>query len=191
MINVRHAMVKRQFQQKKIIEFNIEKGTSNGEKIIFDKEGDNGPDIDIPGNIIIQINQVEHDYFLRNQHDLVLKKTISLHDALCGIDMMVKHLDNRVLKIKTKPQNIISHGEVYIIPKEGMHTNNNIGNLLIIFYIEMPTSLPDDIIKILHQILPTSPNTNSYDGCIIEEKYIQKTNKKISEQKEQSQCIHQ
>lgn len=58
-----------------------------------------------PGDVVIVLDQKEHPVFQRIGNNLVLRKEISLVDALCGFRQVVHTLDNRALLVSSQ------HGE--------------------------------------------------------------------------------
>jgi DnaJ family protein A protein 2 len=160
-------------QEKKILEVNIEKGMKHGDKITFSREGDQSPDIKIPGDVIIVLQEKKHDVFDRKGKDLVMKKKINLRQALCGFAFPVTHLDGRVLEIKSQPGQIISHGQFVSVNNEGMpeKRTHSRGSLLIQFEIEMPTTLSEADVKTLTGILP-APVHIPYDVKEAEECFV-------------------
>lgn len=74
----------------------------DGQKITFHEEGDQVPGLE-PGDIIIVLDQKEHPVFRRSGDDLIVKREISLADALCGCRQVIRTLDNRTLLISSQP----------------------------------------------------------------------------------------
>lgn len=64
-----------------------------------------------PGDVIIILQQKEHELFTRKDSDLIMQRSISLTEALCGFHFVIKHLDGRDLVIRNQPGEIISPGE--------------------------------------------------------------------------------
>ena len=57
-----------------------------------------------PGSIIVELIVEKHNMFVRKEkdsYDLVLKKEISLQEALTGVDFVIDHLDGRKLRLKS------------------------------------------------------------------------------------------
>ena len=48
-------------QEKKILEVHVEKGMKHNDKITFNREGDQHPDIKIPGDVVIVLQEKKHD----------------------------------------------------------------------------------------------------------------------------------
>lgn len=64
----------------------IEPGMKNGQKVVLRGEaGCTEPGLQ-PGDVILILQQREHDTFMRlpNPADLIIQKKISLKEALCG-----------------------------------------------------------------------------------------------------------
>lgn len=74
----------------------------DGQKITFHEEGDQVPGLE-PGDIIIVLDQKEHPIFRRSGDDLIVRREISLADALCGCRQVIRTLDNRTLLVASQP----------------------------------------------------------------------------------------
>ena len=96
-------------QETKILEVHVDKGMRENEKITFRGEGDQVPDIE-PGDVIIVLQQKPHEKFQRTGNNLLMTQTISLTEALCGFQLVLKHLDGRDLLITHPPGSVIKPG---------------------------------------------------------------------------------
>lgn len=74
---------KKVVRDRKILEVNIDKGMVDGQKIVFNGEGDQEPELE-PGDIIIVLDEREHPVFKRSGSDLILRLEILLVESLCG-----------------------------------------------------------------------------------------------------------
>ena len=63
------------------------------------------------GDVIIILQQKEHETFKRSGNDLYLEKEITLSEALCGFDMVITHLDDRSIKVHCPPGKVIEPGK--------------------------------------------------------------------------------
>jgi len=130
---------KKVIKERKILECHIEKGMKDGQKLKFRGEGDQSPEIE-PGDIVIVLDEKEHEVFKRKKDDLFMKMEVELSDALCGFTRRVKTLDNRTLLITSLPGEVIRPNELKCIYDEGMPKKyNNKGRLVIDFDIKFPT----------------------------------------------------
>ena len=146
-------------EEKKEVIIHIDKGMKDGQKIVFRSEGHHLPDT-TQGDIIILLKEKPHDKFKREQNDLILNETISITQALCGFDLLIKHLDGRDLHVKTEPGSVMKNGDVKCVEHEGMPIHKNPfekGTLFIKFTVEFPESIDPSIIPELEKCLPPRP----------------------------------
>lgn len=147
------------YKDRKVLEVNIEKGMSHGQKIKFSGEADEVPGT-LPGDVIIVVQQKEHETFKRKGADLVVMMEISLTEALCGFTRTITHLDNRVLHIEVPAGEVTKHDSVKIIRGEGMPQHGNIfnkGGLFVHFSVVFPSTLSADMVAKLKKVLPPPP----------------------------------
>jgi len=143
-------------QEKKVLEIFIEKGMTHKQKIVFHGEGDQEPDV-IAGDVVIVLDEQEHDVFKRDGADLIMSKEITLLEALCGFSFTIKHLDGRTLLVKSNPGDVVKPGDVKEIPGEGMPMHKrpfDKGVLIIKFNVVFPESVSPDAARILETALP-------------------------------------
>ncbi|KAF2078070.1 hypothetical protein CYY_000621 [Polysphondylium violaceum] len=141
---------------KKIVQFLVEKGTRDGERIMLKGEGSEYPNAP-SGDVIITIKEKPHATFKRRGNDLVLQKRIKLLDSIAGTSFTIPTLDNRKLWVTVNKGENIKQGDMRIIEGEGMPIKGSAkkGHLAVIFDIEYP-SLSSEDIKKLEGILPKS-----------------------------------
>ncbi|GFH11068.1 uncharacterized protein HaLaN_06502 [Haematococcus lacustris] len=134
--------------EKKTFEVQIEQGMKHGAKIVLRGEaGCSEPGLQ-PGDVILVVQQKEHDSFKRIGIELILEKRISLRDALCGVGFHIKHLDGRVLKVVTAPGEVIKPDSFKCIRDEGMPIHGRPfqrGNMYIKFDVVFPDQLSPDL----------------------------------------------
>lgn len=138
----------------------IEKGMEHEQQIPFMNEGDQSPDIDVPGHVVIVLNVLKHQTFKRDGDDLKITQKISLAEALCGFQFTITHLDGRQLVVANQKGEMIKPGEKKAIVGEGMpkfKTPTQFGDLIIEFEVEFPTNLQDESVDKLREALPPPP----------------------------------
>ncbi|KAM4619522.1 dnaJ homolog subfamily A member 4 [Polymixia lowei] len=145
-------------RKKKILEVHIDKGMKDGQKITFHGEGDQEPGLE-PGDVIIVLDQKEHDVFQRQEDNLIMKLDIKLVDALCGFKKTIPTLDNRMLIINTQPGEVVKHNDIKCVQNEGMPIYKDPcekGQLFIKFQVEFPEKhwLPEHLMFQLERLLP-------------------------------------
>lgn len=77
-------------------------GMRDGQQIRFSGEGDQEPGLE-PGDIVIVLDEKEHNVFRRHGHDLSMTMEITLAESLCGFQRTIQTLDNRTLVISCIP----------------------------------------------------------------------------------------
>ena len=66
----------------------------NGDKLIFKNKGNVIPGR-MPSDLIIQIKQLKHESYTQKENDLLIKKQITLDEALFGLSFYFYHPDGR------------------------------------------------------------------------------------------------
>merc|ERR1719189_1475336 len=121
----------------KVLKIEVKRGWKAGTKITFPKEGDELPGI-IPADIQFIIGEKPHTVFQRDGNQLVMKREVSLKEALLGsLIVSVETLDHRNLQIAINK--IVSPGYVHRVKGEGMPISKSNGrergDLLIQFQV--------------------------------------------------------
>jgi DnaJ homolog subfamily A member 2 len=144
------------YKDRKVLEVGIDKGMKHGQKIKFAGEADEVPGT-LPGDVIIVIQEKEHEKFKRKGADLVHTMELTLSEALCGFVKTITHLDGRVLKIESKAGSVLKQDAVKLIQGEGMpfHGNPfNKGRLFVHFTVIFPETLPLSTVQAIKGVLP-------------------------------------
>lgn len=137
--------------EKETIYVSIPKGVDNGEVILLKEEGHIVKHI--KGHVRIQIRIEPNPIFKRDGLNLILIKTISLKQALCGFHLEIEHLNGKRFAIHNKPGNIINHDYVKTIPNLGMIRDKHIGSMIIQFKVQFPETIPEHVLEYLNKHL--------------------------------------
>mmetsp|Transcript_24468 Transcript_24468/g.59919 ORF Transcript_24468/g.59919 Transcript_24468/m.59919 type:complete len:413 (+) Transcript_24468:65-1303(+) len=170
-------------RQREVLEVLIEKGMKNESKIVFRNKADEKPNMEA-GHVNFIIQQKPHPLFKRKGADLLITKSISLNEALCGFEWKITHLDNREIIIKSRAGEIIKAEKdnkapfVKIVQGEGMPSHGNPfvrGDLYVLFTVEFPEDgdLKPDQIDMLRKILPGASMAIEYDPEVAEVAHLQ------------------
>jgi DnaJ homolog subfamily B member 13 len=129
--------------REKVLSIPIKPGTYPNTEVRFKEEGDQGP-TRIPADVIFITEDRPHDTYIRSSlSDLVTVRNVTLEEALCGITITLKTLDERILRVKIT--DVITPTYEKIIEDEGLPVpacpNKAKGNLIIRFKIEFPDYL--------------------------------------------------
>jgi len=87
----------------------------DGQQIRFSGEGDQSPGLEA-GDVVIVLDEKEHNVFSRRGIDLSMTLELSLTEALCGFQRHIQTLDNRSLAIMSLPGTFACQfcAEVYV-----------------------------------------------------------------------------
>lgn len=160
--------------ERKVLEVIVDKGMKKDDKITFSGMADEVPNVET-GDVNFVIQEKDHELFKRKGADLLVLKTLSLNEALCGFTWQITHLDGRKIVIKTKPGEVIhpetSDSKPFTkkISEEGMPSRGNPfvrGDLYILFKVKFPRDgeLSEDTLKVLKKALPDPGMEITYDG---------------------------
>lgn len=130
----------------------IPKGIDDNEILILKEKGNILNDA-IKGDIKIIIKIINNSSFKRQSLDLILNKTISLKDALCGFTFELKYLNGKMYTLNCNGGNIIFPGYKKVLPNMGLTREGFTGNLIIDFQVQFPEKLTEQQIIHLKEIL--------------------------------------
>ena len=138
--------------EKETIYVTVPKGVDDNEIIILREKGNILND-EIKGDLKLFIKVENTTQFERKGLDLIIKKPISLKDALCGFSFELKYVNGKVYTLNNNSGSIIPSGYIKTILNMGLTREGHTGNLLIHFQVEFPEKLTDEQIKSLKEIL--------------------------------------
>jgi DnaJ family protein A protein 2 len=119
----------------------IEKGMSDGQRIVLAGAGDQEPGVPT-GDVVFLLKAIPHESFERSGNDLLTHITITLSEALLGFSrVIITHLDGRGIKLSTPPGKIIKPQDSIVLRGEGMplyRRPDEKGDLYVLIDIEMP-----------------------------------------------------
>lgn len=138
--------------ENETIYITIPKGIDDNEIILLKDKG-NIINEETKGDIKIVIKVENNTEFERRGIDLIINKTISLKDALCGFTFELKYINGKVYTLNNNSGNIIPPEYIKVIPNLGLTRDGHTGNLLIHFHVNFPEKLSEEQIQKLKEIL--------------------------------------
>lgn len=138
--------------EKETLYVNVPKGIDDNEIILLKDKGNILNDT-CRGDVKLFIKIVNNTEFERQGLDLLIHKTISLKDALCGFSFELKYVNDKVYTIHNTQGNIIPPEYKKVIQKMGLARDDHVGNLIIIFHVQFPEKLEEQAILQLKEIL--------------------------------------
>jgi DnaJ family protein A protein 2 len=134
-------------QEEETLYINVPAGIDDNEIIMLKDQGHTVNE-NCRGDIKMVIQVKNETVFKRQGLDLIIKKTISLKEALCGFSFEIHHINGKTLNLnnKTNPT-IVKPNYKKTVAGLGMNRDGTYGNLIIEFDVVFPDSLTADQIK--------------------------------------------
>ena len=133
-------------KETKVLTVEITRGMKHNEKIVFNEEGDQHPDV-VSGDVIVLLKQADHPVFTRTPDGchLYVKQNITLLEALTGFQFTIQHLDGRTLIISSEEGKCYKDKDVKAIKEEGFPLSGGSahGHLYITLNVTMPDQLDE------------------------------------------------
>jgi len=134
--------------EKETVYVTVPKGIDEGELILLKDKGNILSETN-RGDIKVFVKIENNTEFTRMGLDLILNKTITVKEALCGFNFELKYITGKVYTITNNSGNIISHGYQKVIPNMGLTRDEHTGSLLIIFDVKFPEKLSEETLAAL------------------------------------------
>ena len=138
--------------EKKTIYLDIPQGIDENEMIILRDRGNVVSEQckgDVKVNILIQNNTA----FKRSGLDLILDKTISLKEALCGFKTELNYINGESYTLNNNKGSIVPPEYKKVYPEMGLKRGAHKGNMIINFHVDFPAILTTEQIDKLSEIL--------------------------------------
>lgn len=139
-------------QSNKTININIPPGIDDGQQVRYQGLGDSSVPNAPPGDLFVSVRVRQHPIFQRHGDSLAVEKTISVWDAMLGVNLKIDTIDGKNLQITvppgTAPETVLS------CKGEGMPNmrSKKRGNLLIKIKIDIPKNLTLDQKQLIEKI---------------------------------------
>ena len=112
--------------------------------MIIIKDKGNSLNANVKGDIKIPIKINNTTEFKRSGLDLILEKTISLKEALCGFSFEIKFINGKSYTLNNNKGNIIPSEYKKVYPDMGLVRDNCKGNMIIHFHVTFPEKLTEE-----------------------------------------------
>lgn len=138
--------------REEIVDLEIPKNVDSGSIITFHGIGNASTNGGGYGNVIVQIEILQDKNFIRSGYDLIIKKTISIYDAVFGKEIEITTVDNTAIKVVIP--NGIQSGNRLRIAEKGMFKPliNTRGDMYIDVFVYIPKDLNDQEKKIFQKL---------------------------------------
>jgi len=129
--------------EKETVYVTLPPGIDEGEAILIKDKG-HSLNANVKGDIKIQIKINNNTEFKRSGLDLILEKTISLKEALCGFTFEIKYINGKSYTLNNNKGNIIPPNYKKVYPEMGLVRDNCKGNMVIHFNVQFPEKLTEE-----------------------------------------------
>jgi len=147
---------KKVVQEPKSLTLDVVKGMANNEKVIFERAGEQVPDM-LQGDIVMVVKQEPHSVYKRVQDNLYMNINISLKEALFGYSGQFTHLDGHKYDVASAFNKVTQAFSWNIIANEGMpvkNQDNKFGDLHVKIMVDFPTKLTQKQKELVKLIFP-------------------------------------
>lgn len=135
------------YKEEVKIDLHIPKGVSTGHQAIFKNYGEQPQQQgDIAGDLIFEILVQQDPQFERKGMDLFYKQTITFKESVIGKVITIPHYEG-IIELNIHEFGIIQPNISYTIPKKGMKSDKETGNLVLVFQVEYPKQKLEEIAK--------------------------------------------
>jgi len=176
-------------------------GCIENDHIIIENEGNIDPKTKKRGKIIININILQDEQFIRkaminnqikiDDHNLLMKMNISLEESICGFKKSIQHVDGH--KVLFDISDIIKNNDIYIIKNEGLPFKEKTkhGDLFVIFIVDYPTNISNEKKEKIWKILNDQPYETILSNKNISNLNIDSEQNKQEPSQQYEQCTQQ
>jgi len=138
--------------EKEQLYVTVPQGVDDNELILLTEKGNVASDI-CKGDVKIFISVKNNTVFQRKGLDLIMTKTLSLKEALCGFIFDFTYINGKTFTINNTGNTIIKPNQEKTVNGLGLTRDGHTGNLTINFVIEFPDSLSQEKVQKLKEIL--------------------------------------
>lgn len=142
--------------KEEIVTIQIPAGVEDGMQLSISGKGNAGPKNGVPGDLIVLIEEIPHEHFVRDGKNLIYELYLSIIDAALGTTVEIPTLTGKA-RVKIAPGT--QSGKVLRLKGKGMKSVNGYGtgDLLVHVNVWTPKHLSEEEKKILEK-LRNSPN---------------------------------
>ena len=154
--------------EREILDVTLERGAGEGHKIVFAGKGDIQDGL-LQGDVVLVVKLAEHALFERQGADLVMKRSVSLLEAVTGVALSFRGVSGGVLSVRSPPGMVVKPEALLEVPEEGMPVLGHPqvkGSLFIKFDVVFPERLDitEGMRKILAGVLKGAPGSSGGGG---------------------------
>lgn len=143
--------------QEETVSIKIPAGVADGMQLKVSNKGNDAPGNGIPGDLIVVIEEVEHDHLKREGENLHLDLYISISEAVLGIS---KDIDTVNGKVRIKLEEGIQSGKILRLKGKGLPSLNGYGNGDLLVHVNVWT--PKTLSKEQREFFERNQNDSNF-----------------------------
>lgn len=149
-------------RSEEVIEIKIPAGVAEGMQLNVQGKGNAGPRNGMPGDLLVVIEEQEHDHFVRDGENLYYNLNVNIADAALGAEVEVPTISGKA-KIKIAPGT--QSGKVLKLKGKGLPSvqGYQTGDLLVTVYVWTPQNLSKEDKQLLEKLRAT-PSFSPSEG---------------------------
>ncbi|GEM55192.1 molecular chaperone DnaJ [Flavobacterium branchiophilum] len=120
-----HADAQGMVQEEETVSIKIPAGVVDGMQLKVSNKGNDAPGNSVPGDLIVAIEEVEHDFLKREGENLHYDLYISLSEAVLGASKDIEAVSG---KVRIKLEEGIQSGKILRLKGKGIPSLNGYGN---------------------------------------------------------------
>jgi DnaJ family protein A protein 2 len=149
-----------------VVVVGVERGAVDGAVITCEGCADQEPG-KRPGDLHVVLVQAPHDVYERKGAHLLVKRKVSLIDALCGVEFHLKHPSGHSIAVSSPAGEVITPSCTAYVENMGMPIRNTSqkGHLFVQFDVAFPARLTDAQRAVLLKTLGRQQPKSSSPTC--------------------------
>lgn len=166
------------------VSIDIPAGVPSNVTLVVRGEGGTIPNAQ-PGDLHVHVEVGPHRVFERKGDDLIVRREVTLAEALLGLHMPLKMLDGRTVNVETTAETILKPNGVIKVPGEGMHSSTGgRGDVYIYTDLKMPAKLTKEQRSKIEEALGTpARDENASSGNTVKARVMRESQEQLEEQK--------
>ena len=133
---------------EELLDFDIPPGIMDGESLVIREKGNsimNGKN----GDLLINIMELPHEIFKRKGLDIHLRLPLTYKELVLGSPKEIDTIDGKI-RIKVKEGTEVGH--ILRVPGKGLKRQNQIGDMLIEIWLNIPNNIEEEEKNIIKQL---------------------------------------
>jgi DnaJ homolog subfamily A member 2 len=142
-------------QDKQTVEVHMPAGTVDQHRFVFRNMADESPGKS-PGNVVFVVQTKEHPVFKRHGQNLVMRKTLSIAECLCGYEFSIPHINGASVWVRSPPNQVTKPNTLKVLEGAGLPPNPadkdlTMGHMIVTFAVSFPDTLEngEDLLRFL------------------------------------------